>query len=55
MLSSLNKVIYVTGDNIDEFFDINKNKDIVLIKKKLSKEEQEQEDEFRALLDDVIG
>ena len=30
MLSSLNKVIYVTGDNIDEFFDINKNKDIAL-------------------------
>ena len=30
MLSSLNKVIYVTGDNIDEFFEINKNKDIVL-------------------------
>ena len=30
MLSALNKVIYVTGDNIDEFFDINKNKDIVL-------------------------
>ena len=30
MLSSLNKVIYVTGDNIDEFFDINQNKDIVL-------------------------
>lgn len=34
---------------------LNKNKDIVLIKKKLSKEEQEQEDEFQALLDDVIG
>lgn len=30
MLSSLNKVIYITGDNIDEFFAINKNKDIVL-------------------------
>ena len=30
MLSSLNKVIYITGDNIDEFFDINKNKDIML-------------------------
>lgn len=30
MLSSLNKVLYVTGDNIDEFFNINKNKDIVL-------------------------
>ncbi len=30
MLSSLNKVIYATGDNIDEFFSINKNKDIVL-------------------------
>ncbi len=34
---------------------LNKNKDMVLIKKKLSKEEQEQEDEFQALLDDVIG
>ena len=30
MLNSLNKVMYVTGDNIDEFFEINKNKDIVL-------------------------
>ena len=26
MVSSLHKVIYLTGDNIDEFFDINKNK-----------------------------
>lgn len=34
---------------------LNKNKDMVLIKKKLSQEEQEQEDEFQALLDDVIG
>lgn len=34
---------------------LNKNKDIVLIKKKLSKEEQEKEDEFQTLLNDVIG
>lgn len=34
---------------------LNKNKDIVFIKRKLNKEEQEQEDEFQALLDDVIG
>ena len=34
---------------------LNRNKDMVLIKKKLSKEEQEQEDEFQLLLDDVIG
>lgn len=34
---------------------LNKNKDIVFIKKKLSKEEQEQENEFQTLLDDVIG
>lgn len=34
---------------------LNKNKDMVVIKKKLSKEEREQEDEFQALLDDVIG
>lgn len=30
MVSSLHKVIYLTGDNIDEFFDINKNKNIFL-------------------------
>ena len=34
---------------------LNKNKDMVLIKKKLSKEEQEKEDEFQTLLNDVIG
>ena len=34
---------------------LNRNKDIVLIKKKLSKEEQDKEDEFQELLDDVIG
>lgn len=34
---------------------LNQHKDLVLIRKKLSKEEQEQEDAFQALLDDVIG
>ncbi len=31
------------------------HKDLVVLKKKLSQEEQEQEDAFRSMLDDVIG
>lgn len=34
---------------------LNHHKDLVLIRKKLSKEEQEQEDAFQSLLNDVIG
>lgn len=30
MSSSFNKFVYITGDNIDEFFNMNKNKDIFL-------------------------
>lgn len=34
---------------------LNNNKDLILIKRPMSKEEQEQEDEFKSLLDEVIG
>lgn len=34
---------------------LNDNKDMVLIKKKLSREEQKQEEEYQSLLDEVIG
>jgi hypothetical protein len=39
----------------DEREFVNKHKDMVVLKKKLTAEEQEEEDAFQALLDDVIG
>lgn len=34
---------------------LNKNRDLVILRKKLSREEQDAEDEFQALIDEVIG